>query len=204
MPPILPPYTKTVSAMTKRELIDLCDRFDQPTVGTVKQLRTRMNTYLRNHQNDLQNNPQFAALYPRRRGRRAPSIQPEPPIEDDEENEPHEPVFDANEQDDEELSEISSHRTPSIPTSSQQTHVSSPAPPANSERQPLSDHGHGRPVDEPNDHGHPIFERGMSPLPNNHSPILQLSDMYSRLFCSSSLFTIPHPLTLHSIPLFHA
>lgn len=82
MPPVLPPYTKPISAMNKRELIELCDRFDQPTHGIVSQLRTRMNTYLRNHREDLENNPQFARLYPRRRGR-VPQNQQNPDVNED-------------------------------------------------------------------------------------------------------------------------
>lgn len=57
--------------MNKRELIDLCDRFDQPNHGLVIDLRTRLNRYLRDHRDELQNNPQFARLYPHPRGRRA-------------------------------------------------------------------------------------------------------------------------------------
>lgn len=77
MPPLFPPYTKTVSAMNKQELIELCNRFDLPNEGLVINLRTRLRAYLQDHQEELRENPQFARLYPRQRGQR-PQESPPP------------------------------------------------------------------------------------------------------------------------------
>ena len=67
MPPVGPPYTKTLSALRKTELVRLSCEFRLPTDGSVLVLRNRLKVYLNTHNEVLYHNPRFNALYPRHR-----------------------------------------------------------------------------------------------------------------------------------------
>jgi hypothetical protein len=65
MPPLLA-YRKPVSALKKHELKALCRHFNLDDDGLVTELRTRLTDHLSLHREDLQNNPLYTRLYPRR------------------------------------------------------------------------------------------------------------------------------------------
>ena len=67
MPPVAPPYTKTLSALRKNELVRLSNEFRLPTEGSVLVLRNRLRVYLNAHNEVLYRNPRFTALYPKHR-----------------------------------------------------------------------------------------------------------------------------------------
>ncbi|PPQ82672.1 hypothetical protein CVT25_009447 [Psilocybe cyanescens] len=54
--------------MNKQQLKNLCDHFGQANDGLVVTLRERLRRYLRDHQEALENNPNYQRLYPRHRG----------------------------------------------------------------------------------------------------------------------------------------
>ena len=77
MPPVAPPYTKTLSALRKTELVRLSNEFRLPTEGSVVVLRNRLKTYLNAHNEALYRNPRYRALYPKHRQMRlGPAIVP--------------------------------------------------------------------------------------------------------------------------------
>ena len=67
MPPGAAPYTKTLSALCKTELVRLSREFRLPTEGSVVVLRNRLKVYLNAHNEVLYRNPRFNALYPKHR-----------------------------------------------------------------------------------------------------------------------------------------
>ena len=78
MPPrqLLPnrtPYTKTLSALLKTDLIRLSTEFRLPTDGPVVTLRNRLRAYLNYHNATLARNPRYRALFPGYRRNRSPT-----------------------------------------------------------------------------------------------------------------------------------
>ena len=65
--PLGPPYTKTLSALRKTELVRLSREFRLPSEGSVLALRNRLKVYLNTHNEVLYRNPRFNALYPKHR-----------------------------------------------------------------------------------------------------------------------------------------
>ena len=86
-------YKNPVSKMLKAELQQLCQHFHIPVEGNVIDLRKRLNTYLKAHEDDLRGNRNFAALYPQRRGRNQPRI-PTPSDGSDSEPDNNYPAWD--------------------------------------------------------------------------------------------------------------
>ena len=78
MPPGAAPYTKTLSALRKNELVRLSNEFRLPTEGSVFVLRNRLRVYLNAHNEVLYRNPRFNALYPKhRRAQHQPAVGPQ-------------------------------------------------------------------------------------------------------------------------------
>ena len=61
------PYTKTLTALLKPDLVRLCNEFHLPHEGSVVLLRTRLKDYLNLHRDNLYRNPQYNALFPKHR-----------------------------------------------------------------------------------------------------------------------------------------
>ncbi|PPQ94516.1 hypothetical protein CVT25_014170 [Psilocybe cyanescens] len=81
-----PPFTKPITSMNKQQLKNLCDHFGQANDGLVVTLRERLRRYLRDHQEALENNPNYRRLYPRHRGQglqQPPNREEEPDNEED-------------------------------------------------------------------------------------------------------------------------
>jgi hypothetical protein len=78
MPPRRPfpnrtPYTKTLSALLKTDLIRLSTEFRLPTDGPVVTLRNRLRAYINYHNATLSQNPRYRALFPGHRRNRSPT-----------------------------------------------------------------------------------------------------------------------------------
>ena len=72
------PYTKTLSALLKPDLVRLCNEFRLVQDGSVVVLRNRLKDYLNIHREALYRNPRFNALFPKHR--RAINVEiPAPP-----------------------------------------------------------------------------------------------------------------------------
>ena len=71
------PYTKTLTALLKPDLVRLCNEFHLPNDGSVVVLRNRLKDYLNLHQDNIFRNPQYNALFPKHRRVRA--ADPPPP-----------------------------------------------------------------------------------------------------------------------------
>ncbi|KAG6904548.1 hypothetical protein DXG01_009101 [Tephrocybe rancida] len=68
-----------VSAMLKANLMATARYFGLSDMGNVAMLPSHLNTYLRNNRDELQNDPNFAALYPRRNQRQGQQVAPQQP-----------------------------------------------------------------------------------------------------------------------------
>jgi hypothetical protein len=69
MPPIInhqQPFTQPVSAMRKNALQALCRHFELDDEGPVITLRQRLKVFLQEHHEQLEDNPIYSRLYPRR------------------------------------------------------------------------------------------------------------------------------------------
>jgi hypothetical protein len=73
------PYTKTLSALLKTDLIRLSTEFRLPTDGPVVTLRNRLRAYLNYHSAALTHNPRYRALFPGHRRNRSPTPPPSSP-----------------------------------------------------------------------------------------------------------------------------
>ena len=71
------PYTKTLTALLKPDLVRLCNEFHLPNDGSVVVLRNRLKDYLNLHRDNLFRNPRYNALFPKHR--RARAANPPPP-----------------------------------------------------------------------------------------------------------------------------
>ena len=61
------PYSRTLSALRKTELVQLSVDFKLPTDGNVLTLRNRIRVYMNYHRDVLINNPRYKALFPKAR-----------------------------------------------------------------------------------------------------------------------------------------
>jgi hypothetical protein len=66
-PPQELPYTQTLSALRKNDLLRLTVEFRLPVEGSVVILRNQLKKYLNSHRDTLYRNPRFTALYPKHR-----------------------------------------------------------------------------------------------------------------------------------------
>ena len=75
------PYTRTLSALRKTDLVSLSLEFRLSPDGSVTALRNRLKTYLNTHRDTLHRNPRYNALYPRFRrvNTNQPPLPPSPP-----------------------------------------------------------------------------------------------------------------------------
>ena len=84
MIPLLPhldrhPYTQTLSALRKIDLLRLSLEFKLSTEGSVVELRHRLKGYLNTHRDTLYRNPHYNPLFPRHRRALPPINLPLPP-----------------------------------------------------------------------------------------------------------------------------
>ena len=61
------PFSQTLSALRKADLIRLSVEFRLSVDGSVVTLRNRLKKYLNSHSNTLYHNPRYTALYPKHR-----------------------------------------------------------------------------------------------------------------------------------------
>lgn len=74
------PYTRTLSALLKTDLIRLATDFRLPTDGSVLDLRNRLRVYLNARRDNLRANPRYKALFPKNhRPVQPPHLTPPPP-----------------------------------------------------------------------------------------------------------------------------
>lgn len=72
------PYTHTLSALRKDDLIRLSREFRLPPEGSVVTLRNRLRVYLNAHREVLQHNQRYKFLYPKQRRVNNPHNSPPP------------------------------------------------------------------------------------------------------------------------------
>jgi hypothetical protein len=77
-PPQELPYSQTLSALRKADLIRLSVEFKLAVDGPVTTLRNRLRVYLNSHRNSLYPNPRYKNLYPKRHNTTQPSPSPPP------------------------------------------------------------------------------------------------------------------------------
>ena len=183
MPPVAPPYTKTLSALRKTELVRLSHELRLPAEGSVLALRNRLKAYLNAHSEVLYRNPRFRALYPKHR-----QIQLQPAVV------PQRSVSPARSFDSWHGIDANRPRSPSLPLRSPQRSPS-PTPP----QSPLQYHNHFRP---PSDDGLPLQDE--QPLVNRRFFLSPFRIILCLLFSIDylSLLSLSSPLLSNSDPLF--